>query len=201
MRLLAAHVQDHAIFLLDAAGRVTSWNSGAQRMWGYPGREIVGEHVSTFFPEEDAAQRGCAEALREAARAGRAETEGPRLRRDGSVLLSAWILRAVRGRGGGLQGFAVVARDVTELRRAEEERARLARAQEVARIQTAFLAALAHELRTPVASLRLEVESLTRQLRRDERRPELERLVPRLAGLTRQSDRLARLIEAFLSLP
>jgi PAS domain S-box-containing protein len=200
LRLLAAHVQDHAIFLLDAGGRVTSWNAGAHRMWGYPSREILGEHVSVFYPEEEVAQRRPSEALAEAARAGRAEAEGPRMRRDGSTLLSAWILRAVRSRGGRLQGFAVVARDVTELRRAEQERERLARAQEVSRIQTAFLAALAHELRTPVTSLRLEVESLTRQLRRKDQ-PELERLLPRLAGLSRQSDRLARLIEAFLSLP
>jgi PAS domain S-box-containing protein len=200
LRLLAAHVQDHAIFLLDASGHVTSWNAGAHRMWGYPQREILGEHVSVFYPEEDVAHRRPAEALAEAARAGRAEAEGPRIRRDGSALLSAWILRAVRSRGGRLQGFAVVARDVSELRRAEQERERLARVQEISRIQTAFLAALAHELRTPVTSLRLEVESLTRQLRREDR-PELERLLPRLAGLTRQSDRLARLIEAFLSLP
>jgi PAS domain S-box-containing protein len=201
LRLLAAHVQDHAIFLLDAGGRVTSWNAGAHRMWGYPSREILGEHFSRFYSEDDVAGRRPSDALAEAARSGRAEEEGPRIRRDGSSLLTAWILRAVRSRGGRLQGFAVVARDVTELRRAEVERERLARAQEVARIQTAFLAALAHELRTPVTSLRLEVESLTRQLRREERRPELERLLPRLAGLTRQSDRLARLIEAFLSLP
>lgn len=201
LRLLAAHVEDHAIFLLDGEGRVTTWNPGAHRMWGYPAREILGKHLSRFYREADVAERRPAQALAEAARSGRAEEEGPRIRRDGSCLLTAWILRAVRSRGGQLQGFAVVARDVSELRRAEVERERLARVQEVARIQTAFLAALAHELRTPVTSLRLEVESLTRQLRREKRRPELQRLLPRLAGLTRQSDRLARLIEAFLSLP
>lgn len=201
LRLLAANVQDHAIFLLDGEGRVASWNAGAQRMFGWAARDVLGRAVDVLYGEDVLRARPPAQVIAEVERLGRVEEEGTRVRRDGTAFVAAAVLTAVRGRGGGLQGVAVVTRDVTAARRAEEERDRLAHVQEVARVQTAFLGALAHELRTPVASLRLEVESVVRQLRREQRDAHLDRLLPRLAGLTRQSERLARLIDAFLALP
>jgi PAS domain S-box-containing protein len=119
-RLLVEGTQDYAIFLLDPEGRVTSWNSGAERIKGYRAEEIIGQHFSRFYPQE-AVERGWpAHELSVAAAEGRFEDEGWRLRKDGSRFWANVIITALRDEAGRLRGFSKITRDLTERRRAEE---------------------------------------------------------------------------------
>ncbi|HEY6562550.1 MAG TPA: PAS domain S-box protein [Polyangiaceae bacterium] len=122
-RLLIDSVLDYAIFMLDPAGHVLTWNSGAERIKGYSAGEIVGQHFSTFYPREAIDAGKPARELEEASTTGRAEDEGWRLRKDGSRFWANVVLTAVRDETGRLRGFAKVTRDLT-LRRASEEELR-----------------------------------------------------------------------------
>lgn len=83
-RILVQGVQDYAIFMLDPQGRVSNWNTGAQRLKGYTEADIIGEHFSRFYTEEDRGSGLPARALATAAREGRFEQEGWRVRKDGT---------------------------------------------------------------------------------------------------------------------
>ena len=119
-RLVVEGVRDYAIFALDPAGRVASWNEGARRIKGYEAEEIIGEHFSRFYPEEDV-QRGKPERELEVALAeGRVEDEGARVRKDGSRFWANVVITALRDGAGRLRGFSKVTRDITERKNAEE---------------------------------------------------------------------------------
>jgi PAS domain S-box-containing protein len=113
-------VSDYAIFALDAKGYVSSWNPGAQRIKGYSADEIIGRHFSSFYPPEDIASGKPAWELEVAAREGRVEDEGWRLRKDGSRFWANVVISALRNEHGEVIGFAKVTRDLTERRNAEE---------------------------------------------------------------------------------
>ena len=119
-RRLVESVSDYAIFALDAKGFVSSWNPGAQRIKGYTADEIIGRHFSSFYPPEDAAWGKPAWELEVAAREGRIEDEGWRVRKDGSRFWANVVISAVRNGQGEVIGFAKVTRDLTERRNAEE---------------------------------------------------------------------------------
>ena len=122
--LLIEAVQDYAIFMLDPAGNVSSWNPGAQRIKGYSHDEIIGHHFSAFYTDEDIAAGKPARELAIAAAEGRVEDEGWRVRRDGSRFWANVTISAVRDTSGALLGFAKVTRDMTDrMRLAELERA------------------------------------------------------------------------------
>jgi PAS domain S-box-containing protein len=123
-RLLVASVTDYAIYLLDPAGRVTSWNAGAERIKGYRADEIVGRHFSLFYPVEERAAGRPEQALAQAAREGRAEDEGWRVCKDGSRFWAEVLITALRDPRGVLKGFAKVTRDMTA-RHLEREREQL----------------------------------------------------------------------------
>ena len=125
-RLLVESVQDYAIFKLDPGGHVTTWNVGAQRIKGYAAEDIVGQHFSRFYPPEDVLGGKCERELAGAARDGRFEDEGWRVRKDGSRFWANVVITALRDGSGRLVGFAKVTRDLTERRRAELDRVRLA---------------------------------------------------------------------------
>ena len=118
-RLLVEGVQDYAIFMLDGAGRVATWNAGAERIKGYRAAEIVGQHFSRFYPPEAIAEGKPARLLAIAARDGRVEDEGWRVRKDGSRFWADVIITALRDAEGGVIGFAKVTRDLTERKEAE----------------------------------------------------------------------------------
>ena len=113
-RLLVDAVQDYAIFMLDVEGYVRSWNSGAERIKGYRASEIIGKHFSTFYPEEDLRSGKPQRELEIAAKEGRLEDEGWRLRKDGSRFWANVIITAIRNDTGRLIGFGKVTRDFTE---------------------------------------------------------------------------------------
>lgn len=119
-RLLVEGVKDYAIFMLGADGKVVTWNEGARRMRGYRTEEILGQHVSIFFTLEDVKAGRPAQELKEAAERGRIETEGWRIRKDGSRFWSQIVVTALTDPEGRLLGFTKIAHDITERKRASE---------------------------------------------------------------------------------
>ena len=125
LRLFIQGTTDYAIFMLDPAGRIATWNAGAQRLKGYAAAEITGRHFSTFYPKE-AVDRGWPdEELRRATAGGRFEDEGWRVRKDGSTFWANVVITALRDAHGHLKGFSKVTRDLTERREREEALRRL----------------------------------------------------------------------------
>jgi PAS domain S-box-containing protein len=139
-RLLVEGVTGCAIYMLDPEGRVTSWNAGAQWSKGYTADEIVGEHFSRFYTDEERRAGLPQQALQIATREGRYAVEGWRLRKDGSKFWANVVIDAIRDDAGQLIGFAVVSRDVSERKRNEQ-------------IKNEFVATVSHELRTPLTSI------------------------------------------------
>jgi PAS domain S-box-containing protein len=125
-RLLVESVSEYAIFLLDPTGRVMSWNAGAARIKGYEAQDILGRHFSLFYPQEERAAGTPAALLQRAAREGRCEQEGWRLRKDGSRFWADAVITALFGPSGELRGFAKVTRDMTARQRERENEAMLA---------------------------------------------------------------------------
>ncbi|HKT13340.1 MAG TPA: sigma 54-interacting transcriptional regulator [Terriglobia bacterium] len=119
-RRLIEEVKDYAIFMLDPEGRMMTWNEGARQMRGHRTEEILGRHVSVFFTPEDIKAGRSEEELREAAEKGRFETEGWRVRKDGSRFWAHVVLTALRDQNHQLLGFTKIARDITERKRASE---------------------------------------------------------------------------------
>ncbi|MBK5222180.1 MAG: PAS domain-containing sensor histidine kinase [Acidimicrobiia bacterium] len=157
-RLLVTGVSDYAIFLLRADGTIDTWNLGAERLKGYPAAEIVGQHFSVFYTEEDRRQGVPDQGLREALEHGRWESEGWRVRRDGSRFWANVIITALRNAHGEHCGFAKVTRDLTDRKRGEDalrgvlerEREASARLAELDGMKTELVAVIAHDLRGPV---------------------------------------------------
>jgi PAS domain S-box-containing protein len=118
-RLLMDGVTDYAIFMLDLEGRVANWNTGAERIKGYAAGEIIGRHFSCFYTEADRSEARPARALEAAARNGKCESEGWRVRKDGSRFWANVVVHAIRDESGCLIGFAKVTRDMTERREAQ----------------------------------------------------------------------------------
>ena len=119
-RELVEAITDYAIYMLDPSGIVTSWNAGAQRFKGYTAREIIGQHFSRFYTEQDRATGLPARALEISAREGKFEAEGWRLRKDGTRFWAHVVIDPIRDNAGRLIGFAKITRDLTERRAAEE---------------------------------------------------------------------------------
>jgi PAS domain S-box-containing protein len=119
-RLLVSSVKDYAILMLDPQGHIVSWNEGAERIKGYRAKEIVGQHFSRFYPADDVQNGKPALELKEAAKNGRFEDEGWRLRKDGSRFWANVVINVLRDESGQLRGFAKVTRDITERKRIEQ---------------------------------------------------------------------------------
>lgn len=120
-RLLVESVKNYAIFMLDPQGRVASWNAGAQSIKGYRAEEILGQHFSCFYPEEDIALAKPEQELHLCQAVGRIEDEGWRIRKDGSQFWANVVITALRDEAGSLCGFAKVTRDITERKQAEAD--------------------------------------------------------------------------------
>jgi PAS domain S-box-containing protein len=169
-RLLVQGVTDYAIFMLSPDGYVTNWNNGARRIKGYNENEIVGSHFSRFYTPEDAAAGVPVRALETAARDGRFEAEGWRVRRDGTAFWAHVVIDAIREHDGTLVGFAKVTRDITERRQAnellEQTRAALFQAQKMEAIGK-LTGGVAHDFNNVLQVLRGNLELLDNRHRRD----------------------------------
>jgi PAS domain S-box-containing protein len=156
-QLMVESVRDYAIFMLDPAGYIASWNLGAQRIKGYNAEEIIGRHFSVFYTEEAIAIKHPQHELDVATREGRFEEEGWRVRKDGSMFWANVVITAVRDETGELVGFAKVTRDLTERRNAEQralaDARRLAESESANAAKAEFLTAMSHELRTPLNAI------------------------------------------------
>ena len=118
-RMLLDGVHDYAIFLLDPAGRVVSWNAGAERIKGYTADEIIGQDYSCFFSPEDIKRGRPKEVLRMTAASGRHKEDGIRVRKDGSQFLASVTFTALREADGSLRGFSEISRDLSESKESE----------------------------------------------------------------------------------
>ena len=155
-KLLVQGVSDYSIYMLDPDGRVTNWNLGAQRITGYRPDEIIGEHFSRFYTEADREQGAPQTALETAARVGRFEKEGWRVRKDGTRFVAHVIIDVIRDDCGKLIGFAKITRDITEQketqRALEEAREALFQAQKMEAIGQ-LTGGLAHDFNNLLAGI------------------------------------------------
>ncbi|HEY4987584.1 MAG TPA: PAS domain S-box protein, partial [Bradyrhizobium sp.] len=119
-RRLIEAITDYAIYMLDADGIVTSWNPGAQRFKGYAPSEIIGQHFSRFYTEDDRTRGIPALALETAAGTGKFESEGWRVRKDGSRFWAYVVIDPIRDEAGGVVGYAKITRDLSERKAAED---------------------------------------------------------------------------------
>ena len=140
LALLVESVADYAIFLLDREGHVRTWNAGAERNKGYRADEIIGQHFSRFYTEEDRAAGRPALALRTAETEGRFEDESWRVRKGGARFWANVVITALRDEDGQLLGFGKVTRDLTDRHQAQEDLER-------------FAASAAHDLHEPLRSI------------------------------------------------
>ena len=134
-RMLVQGVRDYAIYMLDTEGRITNWNSGAENIKGYRADEIVGQHFSRFYTDEDKARGEPQFALETALREGKYEREAWRVRKDGSPFWASIVLDPIYDESGRHVGFAKITRDITERKKAaeqlEEARAALVQSQKL----------------------------------------------------------------------
>ncbi|HXI57916.1 MAG TPA: PAS domain S-box protein [Polyangia bacterium] len=198
-RLLVDSVEDYAIFMLDPDGYVMTWNSGAERLKGYSADDIIGKHFSCFRLEEDVRAGKCEQELEAAARDGRVEEEGWRLRKDGTKFWASVVLAAIRNASGELLGFAKVTRDLTERVRLDNERLHRVRAEEAVRLRDEFLSIASHELKTPLTALQIELHSWQEQNSDHAGQAEGdERVAKRYRRAVRNAERLSALVESLL---
>jgi len=205
-RLLVEAIKDYAICLLDPDGRIVSWNAGAEAIHGYRADEILGRPYSLFHLEQPGWN---AQGLLEQVVAdGRFESEGWRVRKDGSRFWANTVLTPIHDEGARLWGFAKITRDLTERKRAEEEIARLnadlerrVRARtgelEVANKELeAFSYSVSHDLRAPLRA----IDGFSQALMEDHR----DRLPPAAADYLRRivaaTRRMSELIDGLLDL-
>ncbi len=145
-KLLTSHIRNHAIVLLDPDGTITTWNEGAEKLFGYRSEEIVGVPLQSLSPESDS-RRSMELALEH----GQHEATAVRRRRDGSTFLGLKQLFPVRDEQGRCIGYAMIMRDVTAERAAEKElNDAKTQAESASAAKSAFVANISHELRTPM---------------------------------------------------
>ena len=192
-RLLVEAVKDYAIFMLDPTGHVMTWNAGAQRIKGYSASDIIGQHFSRFYGAEEIRGGKCERELEVAALEGRFEDEGWRVRKDGTRFWANVVITALRGPDGVLVGFAKVTRDLTDRRQLEMERLRLARAEEAIRLRDEFLSLAAHELKTPLTVLQMQLDTLNERMEASD-----DSMALKLTRATQSSERLGSLIESLM---
>jgi len=163
-RLLVEQVRDYGIFMLDEKGRISSWNEGARNIKGYNAEDVIGKNFSIFYTEEDKLINKPANELKIAAKVGKYEEEGWRVKKDGTVFWANVVITSVFNSEGILIGFSKVTRDLTEKKEAENK---LRESSERYR----FLAEKLKETNTSLAAVNKELEQFTSIVSHDLQEP------------------------------
>jgi len=180
-QLLVNAVTDYALYMLDREGYVATWNPGARRFKGYEAEEIIGQHFSRFFTDEDRGNGLPQRALATAAAEGKFESEGWRIRKDGSRMWVHVVIDPIFDDSGALIGFAKITRDITERRNAqielEEARAALFQAQKLQALGE-LTGGIAHDFNNLMTVIRGASDLLRRgELPDDKRKRYLDAIV------------------------
>ena len=191
-RLMVQSVTDYAIYMLDPEGHVSSWNAGAERLKGYSETEIVGEHFSRFYTDEDREAGIPRIALETSARVGRFDAEGWRVRKDGSRFWASVIVDPIRADDGSLIGFAKVTRDLTEKRHVEEQLRQSQKMEAVGQLT----GGLAHDFNNLLSGISGSIEMMQIRLAQG-RLGELERYVVAAQGAVKRAAALTHRLLAF----
>jgi PAS domain S-box-containing protein len=195
-RILVEAITDYAVYMVDPSGTVTSWNSGAQRFKGYKASEIIGQNFSQFYTPEDRAGGLPQKALAIAASKGKFETEGWRVRKDGSRFWASVVIDAILDQNGTLIGFAKITRDISEKNKAEraldETRDALFQAQKMEGIGQ-LTGGIAHDFNNLLMVIMSSLDLLRKRL------PEDERLLSLIDNATEGVKRGTSLIQRMLS--
>jgi PAS domain S-box-containing protein len=197
-RRLVESVVDYAIFQLDADGLVSTWNAGAQKIKGYSATEIIGQHFSKFYTEEDRGAGVPARALHQAATTGRFEAEGKRVRKDGTTFFASVVIDAIRDEAGTVIGFAKVTRDITERmetqKRLREAEAQLAASQKLEAVGQ-LSGGIAHDFNNLLMIVQGNLESLEKLVREGNTGPNAQRAVKNaMRGAQRATALTSRLL-------
>ncbi|MBF9254052.1 PAS domain S-box protein [Pontibacter sp. 172403-2] len=167
-RLLVDSITDYAIFMLDPAGNVATWNEGARKMKGYGAHEIIGKYFGEFYTAEARQQGYPAYELKQARTVGRFEDEGWRLRKDKTIFWANVVITPIYNADNVLLGFAKITRDLTERRRNEEL---MQKNKELVRINNdldSFVYTASHDLKSPITNLEGLLIALKEDLGPDE---------------------------------
>jgi len=195
-RLLVQGVTDYAIYMLDPNGFVASWNAGAERIKGFRAMEILGEHFSRFYTEEDRKSNAPKRALETAIREGRYDKEAFRVRKDGTKFLAHVVIDPIRDDEGNILGFAKITRDITERednRRAlEQTREQLFHSQKIEAIGK-LTGGVAHDFN----NLLMVIQSSLELLRK--RTPDNAQITPLIQNAMRAAERGTALTNRMLA--
>ena len=197
LRLMIESVRDYAIFSIDLEGRVSSWNGGAERLFGYDEADVLGKAADLLTTAEDRKAGVVRAELDRAEATGRADDERWYVRRDSSRFFASVLVTLVRDDDGTLLGYTKIARDITESKRAEVELLAAKEAAEVAnRAKSSFLTNMSHELRTPLNA----IIGYSEMLEEDARDRDLGEFVPDLERIHSSGKHLLGLINDLLDL-
>lgn len=196
-RLLVEAVTDYAIFMLDPNGIITSWNPGAQRFKGYTAEEIIGHHFSRFYPQPDRDDGLPARALETARREGKFESEGWRVRKDGTQFWAYVIIDPIRSPDGTVVGYAKITRDLTERRKSqlnlEQTREALLQSQKMEAIGQ-LTGGIAHDFNNLLMAVMGSLELMRKRLPDD---PKLHALLENAMQGARRGSTLTQRMLAF----
>ena len=194
---LVSHVKDYAIFFIDPKGRVKSWNKGAEQIKGYTEAEIVGQHISIFYTDEDNRMGEPLRNLQRALEEGHYESVGLRKRKDGSVFYADVVFTPIYDDKQTLKGFAKITRDITGQKRAEEDiQVILRREKELNELKSRFVSLASHEFKTPLSVILSSVSLI-------EKYPDADQQDKRLKHIHRiksNVNNLKQILNDFLSL-
>lgn len=210
IRLMVNSVKDYAIFMLDTEGNIASWNEGAKRIKGYEADEVIGSHFSRFYLPEDIARNHPQEELRIATVTGKYEEEGWRLKKDGSTFWANVVITRLDDSTGKHIGFVKVTRDLSERKRAEEQlrqtnesleirvQERTKELEDAVKVRDEFLSIASHELKTPLTSLKLQLQLSRKRVNKIEGSPISTEVFNSLENCLRQTNSLSKLIDDLL---
>jgi PAS domain S-box-containing protein len=190
--LLVQSVTDYAIYMLDPQGRVSSWNAGAERFKGYASSEILGEHFSRFYTDEDRAAGIPSRALETARNEGRFEAEGWRVRKDGSRFWAMVVIDPIRNDAGELIGYAKVTRDMSEKRAIEEQLRQSQKMEAVGQLT----GGLAHDFNNLLTGISGSLELIQSRIA-EGRTGEIERYLLAAQGAVKRASGLTHRLLAF----